>query len=104
MLVRIRIANVKPLSGDFCKPVRSDVPTLVLTGTLDGRTYPAGHAEILKGLANGTEVVIENAGHDLLMSSPEVTTAIVEFFSHHPVKYSTIKLPPPDFVVPEHAR
>ncbi|HET7307298.1 MAG TPA: alpha/beta hydrolase [Gammaproteobacteria bacterium] len=100
MLVRIRIANVTPLHGDFCKPVNSDVPTLILTGTLDGRTYPAGHAEILQGLSNGNEVVIENAGHDLFMSSPKVTVDIVEFLNHQPVKYSTIQVPPPDFVVP----
>lgn len=84
----------------FCKPVHSDVPALVLTGTLDGRTYPAGHAEILKGLSNGQEVVIENAGHDLFMASPKVTTDIVEFLSHQPVSSSKIKIPAPDFVMP----
>jgi pimeloyl-ACP methyl ester carboxylesterase len=100
MLVRIRIADVEPLHGDLCQPVHSDVPTLVLTGTLDGRTYPSGHAEILKRLTNGDEVVVENAGHDLLMSSPKVTDDIVEFLGHQLVKYATIKLPPPEFVLP----
>jgi pimeloyl-ACP methyl ester carboxylesterase len=91
---------IKPLDDDFCKPVHSNVPALVLTGMLDGRTYPTGHAEILKGLPNGEEVVIENAGHDLFMSSPKVMTDIVEFMNHQPAKYLTIKVPPPDFVVP----
>ncbi|HET6724680.1 MAG TPA: alpha/beta fold hydrolase [Gammaproteobacteria bacterium] len=100
----VRRAGIPHLDRDFCKPVHSDVPTLVLTGTLDGRTYPAGHAAILEGLSNGQEVVIENAGHDLFMSSPKVTTDIADFLSHQPVKYSTIKIPPPEFVIPKRAR
>ncbi|MGH8147409.1 MAG: alpha/beta hydrolase [Rhodanobacteraceae bacterium] len=100
----VRHSGVPHLERDFCKPVHSAVPTLVLTGTLDGRTYPAGHAEILKGLSHGSEVVIENAGHDLFMSSPKVTTDIVDFFSGKPVSFRRIKLPPPDFVVASAAR
>ncbi|MGH8127227.1 MAG: alpha/beta hydrolase [Gammaproteobacteria bacterium] len=98
-LFRSTVAVKRP--GDaFCKPIHSNVPALVLTGTLDGRTYPAGHAAILKGLSNVSEVVIKNAGHDLFMSSPKVTDDIVEFFSHKPIKYPRINLPPPAFVVP----
>lgn len=96
----IRNAGIKRLDASFCRPVQSDVPALVLTGTLDGRTYPAGHAEILNGLSNGSEVVIENAGHDLFMSSPKVTADIVDFLSHRPVEYRHIELPIPAFVTP----
>lgn len=92
--------DIPELDSDFCKPVKSDVPTLVLTGTLDGRTYPAGHAAILAGLTNGSEVVIENAGHDLFMSSPKVIKDIVAFFSGNPLKYRQIQLPIPAFVTP----
>lgn len=93
-------AGIKPLWGVLCKPVRSDVPALVLTGTLDGRTYPAGHAEILRGLANGSEVTVKNAGHDLFMISPEVTDDIASFLSHKSIPYRQIDLPAPRFVVP----
>lgn len=99
-----RGTGIKRLDSDFCQPVHSDVPVLVLTGTLDGRTYPAGHAEILQGLSNGSEVIVENAGHDLFMSSPKVTTDIVNFLSHRPVKYRRIKLPIPDFITPAEMR
>jgi pimeloyl-ACP methyl ester carboxylesterase len=96
----VRDAGIPRLDDDFCRPVESDVPTLVLTGTLDGRTYPAGHAEILRGLSNGTQVVIENAGHDLFMASPEVTADIVDFFHGRQLQYPRIQLPAPDFVLP----
>ncbi|MDN5882985.1 MAG: alpha/beta fold hydrolase, partial [Nitrosospira sp.] len=94
----VRGIGIPPLDRDFCKPIHSDVPVLILTGTLDGRTYPAGHAQILAGLSHGSEVVIENAGHDLFMSSPKVTKDIVAFLSHRPVKYRHIKLLIPNFI------
>ncbi|MGH8127931.1 MAG: hypothetical protein ACRETC_06120 [Gammaproteobacteria bacterium] len=34
------------------------------------------------------------------MTSPEVTDDIVDFFSHKPIKYPQINLPPPAFIVP----
>lgn len=95
-----RSADVPRLDDNFCKPVHSDVPALVLTGTLDGRTYPAGHTEMLQGLSHGTHVVIENAGHDLFMSSPKVGADIVAFLRHEPVPYRKISIPAPDFVLP----
>lgn len=95
-----RSAGIPRLDGDICQPVHSDMPALVLTGTLDGRTYPAGHTELLRGLSNGTEVVVKNAGHDLFMSSPKVTDDIVAFFSSESIPYSRIHVPPPAFVLP----
>lgn len=86
------------LDDAFCRPVESDVPALVLTGTLDGRTYPEGHAEILRGLANGSQVVVGNAGHDLFMSSPEVVADIVDFFGRRPPRHARIVLPAPEFM------
>jgi len=59
-----------------------------------------GHAEILNGFSHGSEVVIENAGHDLFMGSPKVVEDIVAFFSHKPIQYTHIPLPPLVFVLP----
>jgi pimeloyl-ACP methyl ester carboxylesterase len=92
-----RSLGLPRLDAAFCRPVESDVPALVITGTLDGRTYPAGHAEILAGLSSGSQLVVENAGHDLFMSSPEVTVDIVDFFERRPLKHERIVLPAPDF-------
>lgn len=99
-----RSSGIERLQGNICQPVHSAVPAMVLTGTLDGRTYPAGHAEILRGLSNGTEVVVRNAGHDLFMSSPKVAADVAAFFRGASIPYSRIHVPPPDFVLPPAAR
>src|SRR3546814_2286418 len=39
--------DVPDLGEAFRAPVETSAPVLVLTGTLDGRTYPEGHREIL---------------------------------------------------------
>jgi len=57
----------------------SDVPVLVLSGTLDGRTYVESQREAVAGLRHAEIVVVENAGHNLFMASPEVTTRIEAF-------------------------
>ncbi len=67
------------LGDEFRKDPISDVPTLVLSGTLDGRTYLSSQRLATKGLSNAQHVVVENAGHNLFMSSPAVTDAILTF-------------------------
>lgn len=65
------------------KPV-SDVPLLLLTGTLDGRTYIKSQYEAVSGLSHAQKVRVTNAGHNLFMLSstevrPGVLAAIQEF-------------------------
>lgn len=87
--------GVPDLGPAYRKPTHSNIPVLVLTGTLDGRTYPAGHKEILRHLTHGEEIKVDNAGHDLLMSSPEVGKAIVEFMRGKNVNGLNIHMPAP---------
>ncbi|WP_262691800.1 alpha/beta hydrolase [Kordiimonas aestuarii] len=68
----------------------SDVPVLLFSGTLDGRTYLDGQVEATTGLANLTHVTVVNAGHNLFMSSPEVQTAINVFMEGKPQPTLTI--------------
>jgi pimeloyl-ACP methyl ester carboxylesterase len=86
------------LGEDFRSPVRSDRPTLFLSGTLDGRTYLEAHAEIAEGFSNGAIVTIENAGHNLFFSHPEVVDIIADFFAGAPAKRRTLTAPAPSFV------
>jgi pimeloyl-ACP methyl ester carboxylesterase len=67
------------LGAAFREAPVSDVPTLVLTGTLDGRTYPDSQRAAVAGLRNAEITVIENAGHNLFMSHPAVTERIQNF-------------------------
>lgn len=75
----------------------SHVPTLMLTGTLDGRTYPDSHREATIGLDNLQTITVVNAGHNLFMTTPEVTAAIERFMRGEPAASTTIVAPAPGF-------
>ncbi|MEM1080847.1 MAG: alpha/beta fold hydrolase [Pseudomonadota bacterium] len=72
------------LGTDFRTPPISDVPVLVLSGTLDGRTYPDSQRAAVSGLSNAQLVTVHNAGHNLFMSSPAVTERILSFMRNQP--------------------
>jgi pimeloyl-ACP methyl ester carboxylesterase len=78
------------------KPV-SDVPTLLFSATLDGRTYPESQHEALSGMSDLTVVTVVNAGHNLFMTSPEVTQTIEAFMRGEAVTKTEIVVPPPSF-------
>lgn len=85
------------LGENFRKPPVSNVPTLVLSGTLDGRTYPQSAQEATIGLTNRQTVTIKNGGHNLFMLSPEVTHTIEEFMRGETVDGREIFIELPDF-------
>jgi pimeloyl-ACP methyl ester carboxylesterase len=73
--------NAPDLGDEFRGPLRSDVPALLISGSLDGRTPPSNAEEILKGLPHGLHLIIEGAGHheDLFSDSEEMRDRIVAF-------------------------
>ncbi|MCR9271194.1 MAG: alpha/beta hydrolase [Hyphomonadaceae bacterium] len=75
----------------------SDVPTLVITGTLDGRTYPDSGQEATAGLSNRQTVIVENGGHNVFMQSPEVTAVIQDFMRGEIVEGREIYVELPEF-------
>ncbi|MBW4331939.1 alpha/beta hydrolase [Stakelama sp. CBK3Z-3] len=88
------------LGPAFRKPPESDVRTLLLTGTLDGRTYPDAHRAATSGLTHVDHVTIVNAGHNLFMVSPEVTNTITDWMAGGDVDGRRITIALPDFVNP----
>ncbi|MBV7259060.1 alpha/beta fold hydrolase [Erythrobacter crassostreae] len=74
-----------------------DTPVLMLTGTLDGRTYPEGHIEATAGLSKVEHITVENAGHNLFMTSSEVQDAMHTFMRGEAVKSDRITVEAPDF-------
>jgi pimeloyl-ACP methyl ester carboxylesterase len=56
------------LPADFFQPVRSDVPTLLLSGGRDPVTPPAGAETVAEALTNDLHVVVPNAGHGVFGS------------------------------------
>jgi len=86
------------LGEEFREGPISDVPTLLFTGTLDGRTYPEGQLEAVAGLKNQTSVTVVHAGHNLFMTSPEVTEVIQTFMRGEEVTTDKIVLPAPNLL------
>ncbi|HVR11355.1 MAG TPA: alpha/beta fold hydrolase [Thermoanaerobaculia bacterium] len=73
--------GVAPLGAALRQSVRSAVPVLVVSGTLDART-PAGNGEeVLRHLSRGVHLVIEGAGHgdDLLVGTPQIAARAATF-------------------------
>jgi pimeloyl-ACP methyl ester carboxylesterase len=63
---------------EFAHPVRSAVPALLLTGTLDA-TCPVENAqEVARGLSNAEVLSIENAQHEAL-TEDAVQDVVVDF-------------------------
>ncbi|MEO1323495.1 MAG: alpha/beta hydrolase [Pseudomonadota bacterium] len=85
------------LGDEFREPPVSAVPTLVLSGTLDGRTYPESGQEATAGLSNRQTVIVKNGGHNSFMISPEVTEVIQEFMRGQSVDGRTILVELPEF-------
>ena len=96
----LHLETVNPsldLGDGFRTPPVSDVPTLVLSGTLDGRTYPESGQDATAGLSQRQTVLVENGGHNLFMLSPEITAVIQDFMRGETVDSHTLRVDLPDF-------
>jgi len=89
--------GIPDLGPAFREPVRSDVPALFISGTLDGRTPPANAREVLRGFPDGRHLVVENAGHsdDLFLSSPEIREVMEAFLAGDSIPTERIRVPAP---------
>ena len=93
--------GVADLGDAFRSPVVSDVPALLISGTLDGRTPPANAEEVLPGLSRARHLVIEGAGHgDLFQSSPAILETIEAFVAGRPLPHERIRLAPVELIAP----
>ena len=91
-----------PDLGDaFRAPLRSDIPVLFISGTLDARTPISNAEEYRKGFSNSTHIIIENAVHSdpLFLSSPKIKEGMMEFLRGQPVTNTKITAPPMKFVL-----
>ena len=97
--------GVPDLGDAYRSPVKSNVPALFISGTLDGRTPPSNAEEILTGFDNGVHLVIEGAGHSdpLFLSSPKIAEVMLGFLHGEPVEDQRLALPPVRLVPPRQA-
>lgn len=88
------------LGDDFRAPVKSNVPTLFISGTLDARTPVSNAEEYRAGFTNSLHFIIEGAVHSdpLFLSSPKIKDVMLEFMRGAPISAQKIELPPFKFM------
>lgn len=88
-------------AGDaFRGPLVSNVPALLISGTLDGRTRPRQAEELRRTMPNAEHLVIENAGHSdpLFLSTPKILAAMKAFLRGEPLRERYVDAPPAQFL------
>lgn len=88
--------GLSDLGDKFRQPVKTNAPTLILSSTLDGRTYPKAAAEAISGPAVQM-VVVENGGHNVFMQAPEISDIILRFMRGETIP-KKVTLEPPKFL------
>jgi len=93
--------NAPDLGDEFRAPLKSDVPVLFISGTLDARTPISNAEEYRKGFANSTHMIIEGAVHSdpLFLSSPKIKEGMMEFLRGQPVTTTKIQGTPLKFIL-----
>ena len=75
----------------------NQVEALLLSGSLDGRTYLQSGQAIASKFERGHHETIENAGHDLYMESPLIGDMVLDFFKGKKLNVEKIVLQPTIF-------
>jgi len=90
------------VGDEFRSPLDSDVPTLFISGTLDGRTAVANAEKVRTGFSRNDHLIIDGAGHsdDLFLGSPEILKVMQAFMRNEDLPTTAIELAPIKFVRP----
>ena len=87
------------LGASFRSPVKTNIPTLFISGTLDVRTPPSNAEEVRRGFRNSEHLIIEGAVHSdpLFLSSPRIKDVMLEFLKEQKISTTRITLEPLKF-------
>jgi pimeloyl-ACP methyl ester carboxylesterase len=85
--------GVQDLGEQFRAPVKSNVPALFISGTLDGRTSIAAANEVRKGFTNNTQIVVRGAAHDIYGETPQLIDLMRRFMKGEKIRNTTLTVP-----------
>jgi pimeloyl-ACP methyl ester carboxylesterase len=85
------------LGDGFRKSFRIPYRSLLVAGSLDGRTVLAEQAEVAAQFQDKSRILVENAGHNVFEAHPQVQDLLVRFFRGERVDDTKLTLPPPKF-------
>ncbi|MGH9905729.1 MAG: alpha/beta hydrolase, partial [Pyrinomonadaceae bacterium] len=103
---QIRACAVWPRGqvSEHRRPIKSGIPTLLLSGELDPVTPPSGGDEVLRGLTQGVHVRINNNGHPIGSAGLCISTMMGAFIDKGSVggldQSCASKIPEVPFVLP----
>ena len=85
------------LGEAFRAPLQSDVPALLVSGTLDGRTPPANAEALLPGFSNAVHLLVRGASHDdeLWLGNPGIAAHIADFLAGRRLGDAELEVSPP---------
>lgn len=89
-----------PDLGDaFRKNIKTSVPALFISGTIDVRTPPSNAEEVRKGFKNSYHLIIDGAVHSdpLFLSSPKILESMLQFMRGEKPMTLSITLDPIKF-------
>lgn len=94
--------NIELLPREVLEPVKSDVPTLLLSGDFDPITPPAFATQVAAGLSRATLVTFPRGAHGQAFESPCANEIIESFLNNPtaPLNLSCAATAPSNFVVP----
>lgn len=85
------------LGDEYRSQIKTDVSTLFVSGVLDNNTQPFQADEVRKSFKQSTHLVIDNAGHESMLTDPQVQQTMVQFLRGEDVSKVKIALPPLKF-------
>jgi pimeloyl-ACP methyl ester carboxylesterase len=86
------------LGDGFRSPIKTEVPTLFISGTLDNNTPPFQADEVRKSFTTSTHIIVENAGHEIMLVDLRVQQTLADYLRGQDVSKVKIALPPLKFV------
>ena len=91
----VKALNIADLGEDFRRPFRSNVPVLIMSGTLDGRAVENDAKRVGAQFDRVSYVTIEGASHDFwfLRPPPRVPEVTEAFLRGEPVRDESIRWP-----------
>jgi pimeloyl-ACP methyl ester carboxylesterase len=71
----------KKMPADYRTPVRSEIPTLLISGFVDPATPPSGADEVAKHLPKSRHLIVRYGSHSYGGMSPCVDTIMADFIA-----------------------
>ncbi len=90
------------LGDEFRSPLKTEVPTLFFSGSLDNNTPTFQTREVRRLFKRSTHLIVENAGHESMLDKAKVQQTMVAYLRGEDVSQVKIALPPLKFLaIPE---